>query len=88
MLVWSESGKVQESVQKEFLSKRKALEERVLSGRLLDTDKPSSKQVRLYISSAFIDTRVEKHFFREVVVPKLQQWCWHEFQLEFQIIDM
>lgn len=82
------SSAISSAATQEFSAARKALEERVLSGRLLPEDRPSSRQVRLFLSRAHVDTSVERQWLQEAVLPALQQWCWREYQLEFQMVDM
>ncbi|XP_014665918.1 PREDICTED: uncharacterized protein LOC106807919 [Priapulus caudatus] len=48
----------------------------------------SSNIVRVFLSSTFTDTQVERNALMETVYPRLKQYCRETHGLEFQVIDM
>ena len=47
-----------------------------------------SKIVRIFTSSTFTDTAVERNMLMETVYPRLKEYCREQHGLEFQVVDM
>ncbi|XP_071108697.1 NACHT and WD repeat domain-containing protein 2-like [Haliotis cracherodii] len=62
--------------------------DRVLVGCLDDLPALSSKIVRIFTSSTFTDTTLERNTLMERVYPKLKEYCRERHGLEFQVVDM
>ncbi|CAL1545368.1 unnamed protein product [Lymnaea stagnalis] len=60
----------------------------VLSGKLDDLPPLSSKIVRIFTSSTFTDTTLERNNLMEKVYPRLKDYCREKHGLEFQVVDM
>ncbi|GFS02974.1 leucine-rich repeat and WD repeat-containing protein [Elysia marginata] len=61
---------------------------KVLSGSLEDLPPLSSKIVRIFTSSTFTDTTLERNNLMEKVYPRLKDYCREKHGLEFQVVDM
>ncbi|XP_069111532.1 NACHT and WD repeat domain-containing protein 2-like [Argopecten irradians] len=62
--------------------------QRVLSGCLGNLPALSSKIVRIFTSSTFTDTTIERNALMENVYPKLKEYLRERYGLEFQVVDM
>lgn len=60
----------------------------VLSGNLESLPAQSSKIVRIFTSSTFTDTTLERNALMENVYPKLKEYLRENYGLEFQVVDM
>ncbi|XP_077990681.1 NACHT domain- and WD repeat-containing protein 1-like [Glandiceps talaboti] len=61
----------------------------LLNGRLGTTLPPlRSRVVRIFTSSTFTDTSVERNALMRDVYPKLKDYCKSKYGLEFQVVDM
>ncbi|KAK0046460.1 NACHT and WD repeat domain-containing protein 2 [Biomphalaria pfeifferi] len=60
----------------------------VLSGRLDGLPPLSSRIVRIFTSSTFTDTTLERNNLMEKVYPRLKDYCREKHGLEFQVVDM
>lgn len=63
------------------------LYQQVLSGNMDVLIPNMAKIVRIFTSSTFTDTRVERNALMNRVYPKLRDFC-HEHGYEFQVVDM
>ncbi|KAI6183553.1 DUF4062 domain-containing protein [Aphelenchoides bicaudatus] len=61
---------------------------RVFSGHFSDIPPPLSKLVRVFTSSTFTDTTVERNALMEDVYPALKRYCRETHGLDFQVVDM
>ncbi|XP_060597437.1 NACHT and WD repeat domain-containing protein 2-like [Ruditapes philippinarum] len=61
---------------------------RVLVGELEDLPPLGSKIVRIFTSSTFTDTTMERNALMENVYPKLKSSLREKYGLEFQVVDM
>lgn len=61
---------------------------RILQGQLREADCRFSRQVKLFVSSTFDDTVVERDYLMEHVFPLVQRWCSAEFGLQFTPVDL
>ncbi|GMR34157.1 hypothetical protein PMAYCL1PPCAC_04352, partial [Pristionchus mayeri] len=61
---------------------------RVFSGHVTSIPKPLSKLVRVFTSSTFTDTTVERNALMEDVYPRLKEYCREMHGLDFQVVDM
>ncbi|VDM45229.1 unnamed protein product [Toxocara canis] len=62
--------------------------ERVFQGHFVDIPSPLSKLVRVFTSSTFTDTTVERNALMEDVYPALKEFCRETHGLDFQVVDM
>ncbi|OXA41694.1 NACHT and WD repeat domain-containing protein 2 [Folsomia candida] len=63
--------------------------DRVFSGCLVEELPPvSSKIVRIFTSSTFTDTALERNTLMAEVYPKIKEYCREKHGLEFQVVDM
>ncbi|VDK17375.1 unnamed protein product [Anisakis simplex] len=62
--------------------------ERVFKGHFVDIPAPLSKLVRVFTSSTFTDTTVERNALMESVYPELKEFCRETHGLDFQVVDM
>ncbi|CAB3397348.1 unnamed protein product [Caenorhabditis bovis] len=62
--------------------------DRVFKGHFSRIPKPQSKLVRVFTSSTFTDTTVERNALMEEVYPKLKEYCRETHGLDFQVVDM
>ncbi|XP_065565326.1 NACHT and WD repeat domain-containing protein 2-like isoform X3 [Artemia franciscana] len=62
--------------------------DRIFSGGLDHLPQVSSKIVRIFTSSTFTDTLLERNTLMAEVYPKLKEYCREKHGLEFQIVDM
>ncbi|CAG5115605.1 unnamed protein product [Candidula unifasciata] len=60
----------------------------VLWGNLEHLPPLSSKIVRIFTSSTFTDTTLERNNLMEKVYPRLKDYCRERHGLEFQVVDM
>ncbi|PAA84392.1 hypothetical protein BOX15_Mlig005707g1 [Macrostomum lignano] len=60
----------------------------VFRGSLDDLPAMPSKIVRIFTSSTFTDTGVERNSLMERVYPKIKEYCREKHGLEFQVVDM
>ncbi|XP_076470740.1 NACHT and WD repeat domain-containing protein 2-like [Babylonia areolata] len=75
-----EGSSIDEEQQEKFL--------KVLCGSLHDLPPLSSKIVRIFTSSTFTDTTLERNNLMEKVYPRLKEFCREKHGLEFQVVDM
>ncbi|KAI1720798.1 NACHT domain-containing protein [Ditylenchus destructor] len=61
---------------------------RVFAGRFDDIPAPLSKLVRVFTSSTFTDTTLERNALMEDVYPDLKRYCRETHGLDFQVVDM
>ncbi|GMT33781.1 hypothetical protein PFISCL1PPCAC_25078, partial [Pristionchus fissidentatus] len=61
---------------------------RVFAGHFTSIPKPLSKLVRVFTSSTFTDTTVERNALMEDVYPRLKEHCREMHGLDFQVVDM
>ncbi|CAI4228678.1 unnamed protein product [Auanema sp. JU1783] len=61
---------------------------RIFSGSFINMPKPLSKLVRVFTSSTFTDTTIERNALMEEVYPKLKEYCRETYGLDFQVVDM
>src|SRR5690349_6919527 len=61
---------------------------RVFAGHFSDIPAPLSKLVRVFTSSTFTDTTVERNALMEDVYPALKRYCRETHGLDFQVVDM
>uniref|UniRef100_A0A1I7RSF5 WD_REPEATS_REGION domain-containing protein n=1 Tax=Bursaphelenchus xylophilus TaxID=6326 RepID=A0A1I7RSF5_BURXY len=61
---------------------------RVFSGEFYEIPSPLSKLVRVFTSSTFTDTMVERNALMEEVYPALKRYCRETHGLDFQVVDM
>lgn len=62
-----------------------AMVKRVLSGCLQDLPPAPSKVVRIFTSSTFTDTTVERNALMETVYPRIKDFCREKHGLDFQV---
>ncbi|KAK0413279.1 hypothetical protein QR680_006707 [Steinernema hermaphroditum] len=62
--------------------------QKVFSGRYDNIPAPISQQVRVFTSSTFTDTTVERNALMEEVYPALKEYCRENHGLDFQVVDM
>ncbi|EFP10882.1 hypothetical protein CRE_30786 [Caenorhabditis remanei] len=65
--------------------------DRVFAGKFVNIPKPQSKLVRVFTSSTFTDTTVERNALMEEIYPKLKEYCRETYGLDFsdfQVVDM
>ncbi|CAH1788936.1 unnamed protein product [Owenia fusiformis] len=60
----------------------------VFRGSLKEVPPLSSKIVRIFTSSTFTDTTVERNALMANIYPKLKEYCREKHGLEFQVVDM
>ncbi|CAF3624005.1 unnamed protein product [Rotaria sp. Silwood1] len=60
----------------------------VLYGNLHNLPNLASKIVRIFTSSTFTDTTVERNSLMQHTYPKLKEYCREKHGLEFQVVDM
>ncbi|KAK2159830.1 hypothetical protein LSH36_145g04060 [Paralvinella palmiformis] len=65
-----------------------AAEKRVLAGSLDDLPPLNSKVIRVFTSSTFTDTQLERNTLMVHVYPKLKEYCREKHGIEFQVVDM
>uniref|UniRef100_A0A1I8AA47 WD_REPEATS_REGION domain-containing protein n=2 Tax=Steinernema glaseri TaxID=37863 RepID=A0A1I8AA47_9BILA len=65
-----------------------AIYQKVFSGRYDNIPAPISQQVRVFTSSTFTDTTVERNALMEEVYPALKEYCRENHGLDFQVVDM
>lgn len=58
---------------------------RVFAGQFRDIPAPLSKLVRVFTSSTFTDTMVERNALMEEVYPALKRYCRETHGLDFQV---
>ncbi|ULT89955.1 hypothetical protein L3Y34_008385 [Caenorhabditis briggsae] len=82
----------QNNEQKAVPEKRDAITQdtfdRVFAGKFANLPKPQSKLVRVFTSSTFTDTTVERNALMEDIYPKLKEYCRETYGLDFQVVDM
>ncbi|CAF0730796.1 unnamed protein product [Brachionus calyciflorus] len=61
---------------------------RIFVGDFENLPSIASKIVRIFTSSTFTDTAVERNLLMETVYPKLKEYCREQHGLEFQVVDM
>ncbi|XP_064648000.1 NACHT and WD repeat domain-containing protein 2-like [Lineus longissimus] len=61
---------------------------KVFSGRLGNLPPVGAKVVRIFTSSTFTDTTLERNSLMEDVYPRLKEFCREKYGLEFQVVDM
>ncbi|ESO82088.1 hypothetical protein LOTGIDRAFT_135306 [Lottia gigantea] len=61
---------------------------KVLLGHLESLPPLSSRIVRIFTSSTFTDTTLERNSLMEKVYPMLKEYCRERHGLEFQVVDM
>ena len=61
--------------------------QRVLAGELNNIPPTARKLVRIFTSSTFTDTLVERNMLMEEIYPRLKDFC-RSHMLEFQVVDM
>ena len=64
-----------------------AIYDRVLGGEFNNIPPTARKLVRIFTSSTFTDTLVERNMLMEEIYPKLKEFC-RGYMLEFQVVDM
>ena len=57
----------------------------VYHGRMENLPKPISKTVRIFLSSTFTDTVVERNALMKRVFPQMRQYCRDKHDLDFQV---
>ncbi|CAI5452798.1 unnamed protein product [Caenorhabditis angaria] len=62
--------------------------DRVFCGQFSKIPKPQNKLVRVFTSSTFTDTTVERNALMEDIYPKLKEYCRETHGLDFQVVDM
>ncbi|XP_013421183.1 NACHT and WD repeat domain-containing protein 2 [Lingula anatina] len=62
--------------------------DRIFEGTLQNLPALKSKIVRIFTSSTFTDTTLERNAFMEEVYPRLKEYCREKHGLEFQVVDM
>ncbi|CAL8088657.1 unnamed protein product [Orchesella dallaii] len=62
--------------------------DRVFAGCLEELPPVSSKIVRIFTSSTFTDTGLERNTLMAEVYPKIKEYCREKHGLEFQVVDM
>eukprot|EP00050_Salpingoeca_kvevrii_P002198 m.188387 g.188387 ORF g.188387 m.188387 type:complete len:1353 (-) comp10557_c0_seq21:1289-5347(-) len=62
--------------------------QRILSGHLDPEDQPPSQIVRIFVSSTFTDTEVERNWFMRFCNPAIAAWCESRLGVQFQAVDM
>ncbi|KAG1670315.1 NACHT and WD repeat domain-containing protein 2 [Nymphon striatum] len=62
--------------------------DQIFSGSLENLPPISTKIVRIFTSSTFTDTQVERNMLMEQIYPKLKEFCREKHGLEFQVVDM
>nr|XP_002741812.1 PREDICTED: leucine-rich repeat and WD repeat-containing protein KIAA1239-like [Saccoglossus kowalevskii] len=63
--------------------------ELLLFGKVGDTLPPlRSRVVRIFTSSTFTDTSVERNALMSEIYPKIKDYCKTNYGLEFQVVDM
>ncbi|EGT40125.1 hypothetical protein CAEBREN_19559 [Caenorhabditis brenneri] len=81
----------QNNEQKEVPEKRdpytQEIFDRVFAGKFNNIPKPQSKLVRVFTSSTFTDTTVERNALMEDIYPKLKEYCRETYGLDFQTCD-
>ncbi|CAF1410127.1 unnamed protein product [Rotaria sordida] len=60
----------------------------VFYGNLHDLPSLASKIVRIFTSSTFTDTSMERNSLMQHTYPKLKEYCREKHGLEFQVVDM
>eukprot|EP00106_Octopus_bimaculoides_P010882 XP_014778324.1 PREDICTED: NACHT and WD repeat domain-containing protein 2-like [Octopus bimaculoides] len=61
---------------------------RLLIGCMQNLPSLGSKIVRIFTSSTFTDTTVERNALMERIYPKIKDFCRERYGLEFQVVDM
>ncbi|XP_046458040.1 NACHT and WD repeat domain-containing protein 2-like isoform X2 [Daphnia pulex] len=62
--------------------------DKIFAGSLGTLPPVSSKIVRIFTSSTFTDTSMERNTLMATVYPKLKEYCREKHGLEFQVVDM
>ena len=57
----------------------------VYHGRIGSLPKSSAKIVRIFLSSTFTDTVVERNMLMKHVFPQMRQYCRDKYDLDFQV---
>ena len=60
----------------------------VFYGKLDHLPSLASKIVRIFTSSTFTDTSMERNSLMKHIYPKLKEYCREKHGLEFQVVDM
>ncbi|UJR24207.1 hypothetical protein I4U23_027173 [Adineta vaga] len=60
----------------------------ILRGHCDEISDVRSKVVRVFLSSTFSDTLIERDSLIDIVFPKLKDYCREKYRLEFQYVDM
>ncbi|XP_052128486.1 NACHT and WD repeat domain-containing protein 2-like, partial [Frankliniella occidentalis] len=60
----------------------------IFAGSLQSLPPVSSKIVRIFTSSTFTDTTMERNTLMAQCYPKLKDFCREKHGLEFQVVDM
>ncbi|XP_050388645.1 NACHT and WD repeat domain-containing protein 2 [Patella vulgata] len=81
-------AEVSDSVSVEAEDEAKERLEKVLFGHLDNLPPLSSRIVRIFTSSTFTDTTLERNCLMEKVYPQLKEFCRERHGLEFQVVDM
>ncbi|XP_012943969.1 NACHT and WD repeat domain-containing protein 2 [Aplysia californica] len=82
-----EAGEGEDAVTDQERQEREKLM-KVLSGNMEDLPPLSSKIVRIFTSSTFTDTTLERNNLMEKVYPRIKDYCREKHGLEFQVVDM
>ena len=89
-----QSSPVQEEAEEEFEDALNDKKELVIYNKMFmgafDDSIPETKRklVRIFTSSTFTDTRVERNMLMEKIYPRLKTYCKEYHNLEFQVVDM
>ncbi|OAF70509.1 hypothetical protein A3Q56_01719 [Intoshia linei] len=64
------------------------IKKNILEGYLTDLPNLHSKIVRIFTSSTFTDTKIERDTLITRVYPKIKEFCRLNYGLDFQVVDM
>ena len=62
--------------------------DKIYLGDLNGLVRPSTKLVRLFMSSTFTDMLLERNTLMQEVFPRIKQHCRHTHGIDFQVVDM
>jgi hypothetical protein len=69
--------------------KEQLIFKKILQGAFDDSIPPTKRKlVRIFTSSTFTDTLVERNMLMEKIYPRLKTYCKEYHGLEFQVVDM
>ncbi|CAF4551274.1 unnamed protein product [Rotaria sp. Silwood1] len=75
--------------QQEYTEEQEAeILQHVFFGKLDNLPSLASKIVRIFTSSTFTDTSMERNSLMQHTYPKLKEYCREKHGLEFQVVDM